>query len=273
MLALSDTFAANRAVGRIDLAVKAEAGATRRARVFEDGPLRVRIPGTPSPEAETVIVNTAGGIAGGDRHDVHVAVGEGASIVVTSVAAEKVYRTLGPAAEISVTLDVDSGASLAWMPQETILFDRARLSRSIDVSLAADARLLFAEAVVFGRTAMGEEVAHGSFTDRWRIRRDGRLIHAESVQLEEAIAARLAEPAIAGGRVAAATVLVVPGDEDTVAAVRVCGQDCRGELGVSAWNGIAVARLCARDGAALRHDLGMVLRTLRGTPLPRLWLN
>ena len=83
-----------RAVGRIDLAVKAEAGATRRARVFEDGPLRVRIPGTPSPEAETVIVNTAGGIAGGDRHDVHVAVGEGASIVVTSVAAEKVYRTL-----------------------------------------------------------------------------------------------------------------------------------------------------------------------------------
>jgi urease accessory protein len=273
MLALSDTFAANRALGRIDLAVKARAGITRRAHVFEDGPLRVRLPGTPSREAEAVIVNTAGGIAGGDRHEIRVTAGEGASVVVTSVAAEKVYRALGPASELTVTLDVGAGASLAWMPHETILFDQARLVRSIDATLAADARLLLAEAVVFGRTAMGEAIAQGSFADRWRIRRDGRLIHAESVQFEGAIADQLAEPAIAGGRVAAATVLVVPGDDDTVAAVRACGQDCRGELGVSSWNGIAVARLCAHDGAALRHELGMVLRTLRGTPLPRLWLN
>ena len=273
MLALNETFAANRAVGRIDLAVKAEAGITRRAQVFEDGPLRVRMPGAPSPEAEAVIVNTAGGIAGGDRHSIRVVAGEGASVVVTSAAAEKVYRTLGPASEIAVTLDVGAGASLAWMPQETILFDMARLSRSIDVSLAADARLLLAEAVVFGRTAMGEGVEHGGFTDRWRIRRGGRLIHAESVRFEGAIAARLAEPAIAGGRVAAATVLVVPGDDDTVAAVRVCAEDCRGEIGVSSWNGIALARLCAQDGATLHHDLALVLQALRRAPLPRLWLN
>jgi urease accessory protein len=273
MLALNETFAANRAVGRIDLAVKVHAGITRRAQVFEDGPLRVRLPGAPSQEAEAVIVNTAGGIAGGDRHDIRVTAGEGASVVVTSAAAEKVYRALGPASELTVTLDVGAGASLAWMPQETILFDQARLFRSIDATLAADARLLLAEAVGFGRTAMGEAVTQGSFTDRWRIRRGGRLIHAESVQFEGAIAGQLAEPAIAGGRVTAATVLVVPGDEDTVAAVRACGQDCRGELGVSSWNGIAVARLCAEDGATLHHDLGLVLQVLRGAPLPRLWLN
>jgi urease accessory protein len=267
------TFAANRAVGRIDLAVKQHGGFTRRARVFEDGPLRVRVPGPPAREAEAVIVNTAGGIAGGDRLDIAVTAGEGTALVVTSAAAEKVYRTLGPAAEIGVTLDVGAGACLAWMPQETILFNRARLARSIDVTLVLDARLLLAEAVVFGRTAMGESVQEGAFTDRWRVRRNGRLIYAESTELSGAIAERLAVPAIADGRVAAAAVLVVPGDDAIVAAVRARGQDYAGEVGVSAWNGIALVRLCAADGAPLRHDLALVLGTLRGTPLPRLWLN
>jgi len=267
----AETFAANRAVGRIALAVKQHAGITRRAHVFEEGPLRVRLPGVPAREAEAVIVNTAGGIAGGDRLDIAVTAGEGTSLVVTSAAAEKIYRALGPPAEIGVTLNAGAGASLAWMPQETILFDRARLARSIDVALAADARLLLAEAVVFGRTAMGEAVEQGCFTDRWRVRRGGRLIYAESVALEGAIAARLAEPAIAGGRVAAATVLVVPGGEAAVAAVRACGQDCKAEVGISSWNGIALVRLCAVDGATLRHDLALVLRTLRGKALPRLW--
>jgi urease accessory protein len=273
MASAAHTFADNRAVGRIDLAVKQHAGLTRRATIFEDGPLRVRVPGAPAREAEAVIVNTAGGIAGGDRLDIAVTAGEGTALVVTSAAAEKIYRTLGPAAEIGVTLKAEAGARLAWMPQETILFDRARLVRRIDVELAADARLLLAEAVVFGRTAMGEAVGAGRFIDRWRVRRAGRLIYAESVRLEETIAARLAEPAIAGGRVAAATVLVVPGDDAAVAAVRACGQDCRNELGVSTWNGLALARLCAADGATLRHDLALVLRTLRGAPLPRLWLG
>jgi len=267
------TFAANRAVGRIDLAVKAAGGITRRAHVFEDGPLRMRLPGAPAHAAEAVIVNTAGGIAGGDRLDIAVTAGAGASLVVTSAAAEKVYRALGPSATIGVTLNLGAGASLAWMPQETILFDRARLARTIDVELAADARLLVAEAVVFGRTAMGEAVEEGSFTDRWRVRRGGRLIYAESVRLEGAIAARLAEPAIAGGCVAAATVLVVPGDDATVAAVRACGQDCQADVGVSAWNGVALVRLCALDGAALRHDLMLILSRLHGGPLPRLWMN
>jgi urease accessory protein len=253
--------------------VKQHAGLTRRARVFEDGPLRVRLPGAPAREAEAVIVNTGGGIAGGDRLEIAVAAGDGTALVVTSAAAEKVYRTLGPPADIGVTLSVGAGASLVWMPQETILFDRARLTRSIDVELAADARLLLAEAVVFGRTGMGEAVDEGGFIDRWRVRRAGRLIYAESVRLDGAIAARLAEPAIAGGRVAAATVFIIPGDDATVAAVRACGQDCRGELGASSWNGIALARLCAPDGAALRHDLGLVLQTLRNAPLPRLWVS
>lgn len=268
----AELFAANRAVGRIDVAVKLQAGITCRARLFEDGPLRVRFPGARAREAEAVIVNTAGGIAGGDRLDIAVAAQEKAALVVTSAAAEKVYRALGPAAEIGVALAVGAGAHLAWMPQETILFDRARLNRTIEVDLADDARLVLAEAVVFGRTAMNEAVSEGCFTDRWRVRRGGRLIYAETTRLDGDIAAAMAQPAVSKGGVAVASVLIVPGDEAMVATVRALEAEFLGEVGISTWNGVALARLCAADGGALRHDLACLMRALRGT-LPRLWLN
>ena len=140
------TFAENRAVGGITLAVRASGAVTRRARVREDGPLRVRCPGPISDELEAVIVNTGGGVAGGDRLRLDVTVEPGARLVVTTAAAEKVYRTLEAAATIDVKLSVGAAASLAWMPQEMIVFDRARLKRAIDIDLAADARLLLAEA-------------------------------------------------------------------------------------------------------------------------------
>jgi urease accessory protein len=269
----ADTFAANRAVGRIALAVEARAGVTRRSRVGEEGSLRVRCPGQPASELEAVIVNTAGGVAGGDRFTLDVAVAPLARLVVTTAAAEKVYRTLAPAATINVKLAVGAGGSLAWLPQETILFDRARLERSIEVDLAEDARLVLAEAVVFGRAGMGEALDDCSLFDRWRLRRNGALIHAEAVRLDGAVAAKLAEPAVAKGGIAVATVLVVPGDEATSESVRALDEEFRGEVGVSAWNGFAVIRLCAADGAALRHDLVSVLTAIRGTALPRLWLN
>jgi urease accessory protein len=270
---LARTFAANRAVGGIVLAVRSSAGVTRRSRVREEGSLRVRCPGPASGELEAVIVNTAGGVAGGDRFTLDVTVEPGARLVVTTAAAEKVYRTLEPDATIDVKLDVGAAASLAWLPQETILFDRARLKRAIDIDLAEDARLLLAEAIVFGRSGMGETVDDSFLLDRWRLRRGGRLIHAEAMRLDGAVAARLAQPAVAKGGIAVATVLVVPGDEGTAAGVRALGDHLRGEVGVSAWNGLAVVRLCAADGKALRHDLVAVLAAVRGTPLPRLWLN
>ena len=265
-----NVFAANRAAGRIALSVAAQSGVTRRRQVYEDGPLRVRFPNASGSALEAMIVNTAGGIAGGDRHDLDIGVGEGATLGVTTAAAEKVYRALGPGAEIAVKLAVGAGARLTWLPQETILFDRARLTRRIEVELAPDATLLMAEAVVFGRSAMGEAVAEGAFTDRWRVRRDGRLLFAETVRLDGAIVRMLAEPAVAGGGVAIATVLAVPGD--LAMAERVRAQTFCGEVGISAWNGLAVARLCAKDDAGLRRDLTAVITALGGT-LPRLWLN
>ena len=273
LAAKSETiFAANRAVGSITFSVKSVAGKTRRAGVHEAGSLRVRCPGAPAAELEAVLINTAGGIAGGDRFDLGIAAGQGTRLVVTSAAAEKVYRSLGPVSFVGVKLDVAAGGALAWMPQETILFDRARLTRTIDVDLAADARVFLAEAIVFGRSGMGEAVEQGALADRWRVRRGGKLIYAETVRLDGRIAARLAEPAVANGGIAIATVLAVPGDEASVEALRALQDRFVGEVGVSAWNGLAAVRLCAADGAALRHDLVHVMTALRGA-LPRLWTN
>ena len=272
MLLDTDTiFAANRAVARLTLDAKWADGATRRRRVHEQGGLRVRCPGPPAAELEAMIVNTAGGMAGGDTFDLDFKVGPGARLLVTTAAAEKVYRTLGCETTITARLDVAAGGELAWLPQETILFDRARLQRTIEINLAADARLLMAEAVIFGRAGMGETVTKGLLFDRWRLRRSGRLIHAESVRLDGNVAAKLAQSAVAKSGIAMATVLSVPGDETTVAAARAASRECRGEVGVSAWNGLAVVRLIAAEGAALRHDLACVLTSIRGGRLPQLW--
>ncbi len=268
--ALNKIFAANRAAGHIALEVGAQGGVTRRVRVGEDGPLRVRFPGPDGASLEAMIVNTAGGIAGGDRHRLDISVGHGARLAVTTAAAEKIYRSLGPPADIGVKLRAEAGAQLRWLPQETILFDRAGLRRRIEIDLFGDASLLMAEAVVFGRSAMGEVVQSGLLTDHWRLRRDGKLIFAETARLDGPIAGKLDEPAVANGAAAVATVLASPIDEAAVERVRAASFS--GEVGISAWNGLAVARLCANDGAALRSDLIAVLTALGGE-LPRLWLN
>jgi urease accessory protein len=267
-------FAANRAVGRVALAVAAAAGESRRARVHEAGSLRVRFPnGMSRATLDAVIVNTAGGMTGGDRFDIDIAVGAGARLTVTTAAAEKVYRSLGPDTQVGVKADIGPGGALAWLPQETILFDQVRLRRTIDIELARDAKLVLAEAIVFGRSAMGEAVLQGHLFDRWRVRIGGALAFAETLRLDGAIAEKLAQRAIAAERVAVASVLKIPGDDGAVAAVRAMEKDFAGEVGVSAWNGLAVARLVAPDGAALRRDLIGVLTALGAGPLPRLWMN
>lgn len=268
----AETFAANRARGRIALAVAWRAGRTRRTRVHEDGSLRIRFLNADADALEAVIVNTGGGMTGGDRFAVDVALEEGANLVVGTAAAEKIYRSTGVDGKVNVTLTVGANAKLAWLPQETILFDRARLKRRIEIDLADKASLLMVEAVVFGRAAMGEAMAEGLFADHWRLRRGGALIFAEATRLDGAIAAKLAAAASAKGGIAVATVLIAPGDAATTYVVRELEAQFAGEVGISAWNGFALARLCAKDGAALRHDLILMLAALK-TPVPRLWLQ
>ena len=270
----SEIFAGNRARGRVALAVTADSGESRRRKVHEAGSLRVRFPNAANKAVlDAVIVNTAGGMAGGDCFDIDVTVGAGANLTVTTAAAEKVYRSLGPDTEVGVKLDVGAGGALSWLPQEMILFDQARLRRAIDVDLAHDADLILAEAIVFGRSAMGETVLQGHLFDRWRVRVGGALVFAETLRLDGTIAQHLARRAVAGEGAALASVIKVPGDDAAAAAVRDMAKDFVGEVGVSAWNGLLVARLVAPNGAALHRDLGGVLTALSRMPLPRLWLN
>jgi urease accessory protein len=268
-----ETFAANRAYGRLALAVEAVGGVSRRTNTREEGSLRVRFPGPSAPALQAVVVNTAGGMAGGDRFELDFDVGANADLTVSTVAAEKVYRSDGPDSVVDINFNVATSGSLSWLPQETILFDRARLRRRIEVKLAADASLLLAEAIIFGRSAMGESVKEGRFIDRWRVRQNGKLLFAETVHFDGPIMEMLAEPAIAAGNIALATVLVVPGDSAKIEAIRTRSSEFLGEVGSSAWGGIGLVRLCARDGVTLRHDLTVVLSALGQVVLPRLWSN
>jgi urease accessory protein len=269
----SAIFAANRARGTVTFDVHCVEGVTRRRQLHESGSLRVRFP---SPEAEglsAVFVNTAGGIAGGDRFDIDITAGEGARLTLTTAAAEKVYRAPGEAAKLDITLKAAAGAHLGWLPQETILFDEARMSRRIDIELADNASLLLCEIVVFGRSAMGERMRRGEFVDRWRLRRGGKLVFAETVRLDGNIGEKLARSAMAKGGAAIGTALIVPGDEALVERIRGLSDAFGGEVGISCWNGFAIARFCAQDAARLRADMIAVLGRASGSALPRLWLN
>lgn len=267
------TFAANRARGAVKLGVRLQDGVTRRGDLHESGSLRVRFPSPEGDGLSAVFVNTAGGVAGGDRFDVDIATGEGARLTLTTAAAEKVYRAAGPAAQLNIALKAEAGSHLSWLPQETILFDRARISRQIDIDLAEGASLLLCEIVVFGRSAMGETMRHGEFVDRWRMRRGGRLVFAETIRLDGNIGEKLARPAVANGGVAIGTALIVPGNEAVVERIREVQDSFGGEVGVSCWNGFAMARFCAQDAARLRADMMSVLGRASAVPLPRLWLN
>jgi urease accessory protein len=269
----ASVFAANRARGAVAFDVRSVDGVTRRGALHESGSLRVRFP---SPEGEglsAVFVNTAGGVAGGDRLDIEIAAQEGARLTLTTAAAEKVYRATAEPAELNIALKVANGAHLAWLPQETILFDRARMSRRIDIDLAEGASLLLCEIVVFGRAAMGERMEQGAFVDRWRVRRGGKLVFAETVRLEGDIGVKLRRPAIAKGGLAIGTALIAPGDQALVERLREIASNFGGEAGISAWNGFAMARFCAQDAACLRADMMAVLGRASPAPLPRLWLN
>ncbi len=271
--ATSAIFAANRAQGAVAFDVHLQDGVTRRRHLHESGSLRVRFPSPESDGLSAVFVNTAGGVAGGDRFDIDIAAGEGSRLTLTTAAAEKIYRAQGPAARVNISLTAAAGSHLNWLPQETILFDRARVLRRIDIDLAEGASLLLCEIVVFGRAAMGERMLRGEFVDRWRMRRGGRLVFAETVRLDGDIGEKLARPAIAKGGVAIGTALIVPGEDALVERIRELSDQFGGEVGISCWNGFAMARFCAQDAARLRADMMAVLGRASGSALPRLWLN
>ena len=241
--------------------------------------MRALLPRPASDDPVTaVIANTSGGVVGGDRLAVSITMGPDASATVTTQAAEKIYRSAGAAALMTTRLTAASGAWLEWMPQEAILFDQARLRRSMTIDITPGARLLAAESLVFGRIARGERFSTGLLHETWRVRRDGRLVWADALRLEEDIPRHLASRAGFGGALAAATILYA-GDD---AAARVdLARDLLATPGVRSGAtcvaGLLVARLLAETPLALRRCLLAFWAGFRhdvaGLParVPRLW--
>ncbi len=270
--------ARQRSVGRIRLVVgpSGEGGPTRIRDLAESGPSRLRFPrvgGAP----EAVLVNTAGGIACGDDFRVELDLAAGSELVFTTTAAEKIYRSDGPESRVENHVTIGEGARLAWLPQETILFDQARLRRRFEVDLAPGAGMLAVEIVAFGRAARQERIGEGLFADAWRVRRDGRLTYADTALIQGPISDLLARPPIGGGASAAATLL----DLDPGAAARL--EEARAELerldrpadgieaAASAWNGHLALRMLGPAVGPLRERAARFLSAYRRLPMPRVW--
>lgn len=256
---------------------------TRIATLQEGGGFRVKFPRS-AAHLDAVIVNTGGGMAGGDEARIAMSVGAGAHLVASTAAAEKIYRALEAPARMDITLAAGEGAHLAWLPQETILFDGARLERRLAANLAAGASLTLCEMTVLGRAASGERCASGALRDQWDIRRAGRLIFAERIRLEGDIATALTPAAAARGWPAYATVLLVAqGAEERLEAARAILAEEAGpdsEAAASAWDGLLLVRCLAAGGGRLRQRMEAFLRgfasvspPLQRTPLPRSWLT
>ena len=263
--------------GSAEIGFKADGPVTRLAHLYHHDPLRVLFP-TPAKGDPTtaVVATTSGGIVGGDRMAVTATAADGARALVTMQAAEKVYRSAGPDATVDVRLSAGVGAWLEWLPQETILFEGARLRRTTRVDLAADACALAGEMIVLGRIARGERMATGLVRDAWEVRREGRLVWADALHVDGDVAGAIDAPAGLGGAVAIATVVLAsPG----APALRDAVRDLLPAAGAGATvvAGLLLVRLMGPDPAVVRAGFAKVWSELRtaagGCPaaLPRIW--
>lgn len=247
--------------------------------LYQDGAAKIRFPRSPDRrDVEAVLINTSGGLTGGDTMAWSVEVADGGAATVTTQACEKVYRSAGGCADVNTRLVACAGASLRWLPQETILFDRSRLRRRLELDMEEGARAVISEPVLFGRRARGETFEAGSFQDRWQIRVGGRPVHREDTVLEGDTGTLLGQAAVANGAAAMATVLLIaPEAEDLLARVqRLLDSSGTISAGASAWSvagtGKLLARILAEDGYALRKVLVPVVELLsRQAPVPKVW--
>jgi urease accessory protein len=278
----SEAEAAVRTHGAARIVFRNGEGRTRLARLYQRAPLRVLFPaGGEHGVSTAVLVTTTGGLVGGDRLEARVSAEEGAAVLVTSQAAEKVYRSLGPCSRVDIELSAAPGSWLEWLPHETILFEGARLDRTTRIEHAPGAQVLAGEMLVFGRRAHREMLTRGRFRDAWEVRREGRLIWADALAATGDLAAVLAMPACLAGAAAVATALYV-GDavQEAVDLARdltaaTVGSDMA--IAVTCVAGVLICRWLGRDPHALRGAFGRFWAAFRhrigGLPsvVPRVW--
>jgi urease accessory protein len=268
-------LAHQRARGTLRLSFKHRGAATVLDGLRQEGCLKARFPRTEHGAwSGAVMLNSSGGVAGGDILYITIGAGPGTQATVASQAAERFYRALPGTApsQVSTALHVAPGAALEWLPQESILFDRCALQRRLVVDLARDAWFLGVEQLVFGRTAMGEAVQDAWLRDLIQVRRDGRLLLHDAIRFDGPVQSLLDHRATGGAARGVATLIhAAPDAAARLDALRLAlaGYDA----GASAWDGLLLARITASDGACLRAAVVAGLNALRaGRPLPRVWL-
>lgn len=278
-------IALQRTFGRGRLVVKQSAGRTRIDQLYQEGAARIRVPDRSHVAGlEAVIINTAGGMTSDDDLRWQAQAGENTHLTVTTQACEKVYKADGTPANVAVELKIAERAQLNWLPQETILFDKAQLSRTITAHLDGDAKLLLVEPVIFGRRAMQETVQTGLWRDSWRIFHEDALIHAENVRLEGDVASHLSSLAGLGRHTALATLALIGSHaEGKLESARSCLASTPDVMGgASHWSvggiGKLIIRLAAPDGYTLRRALIPLINQLaRSTDdmasvaVPKIW--
>lgn len=257
-----------RAIGRLDIEAGLRRGKPALTRLHQGGALRALFPQGRGLTA--VMLNTSGGVTGGDSFTTHITAAQGADLTVSTQAAERIYRAQpGETGVVRSQLTLAEGARLHWVPQETILFDGAALDRRLRVDMAGDAHLVLVEPMIFGRAAMGETVRAGRLLDRIEVFRGGELVFADRVALSGDIAATLAHQAVAAGAGAqAALVLITPQAERHLDRLRRLMPEAGGASLIRP--GVVFARVLAEDGFALRKTLIPALAALE-VALPRVW--
>ena len=263
------TVAQQRAIGHARISVRQRAGRTRLAGLRQEGSAKILLPRTQGIALQAVLLNTAGGITGGDWFGWTGEAGPETHLSLSSQAAERAYRARpGETGHVTTRLRIAEGARLDWLPQETILFDGAALSRRLEADLAPDATLLAVEPLIFGRKAMGEVVHDLRLTDQWRIRRGGDLVYADALRVHGDAAAILSGPAtLAGMRAMASLALIAPEAERLLAPLRAALPATAGASLIRP--GVLAARIAAPDGLVLRRALMRALPVL--APLPKVW--
>jgi urease accessory protein len=253
-----------RSVGVARVAFLGVGARTALADLHQQGCMKARLPNCYAGDPKTaVLINTAGGLTGGDDVSTDVAWQGSAIACVSTQAAERVYRSSGGDARVRNRLKVSKDARAEWLPQETILFDGGRMNRSTDVDLADGARFLAAETVILGRKAMGETVAEGLVRDHWRVRRDGRLILHDAFELGAAIREQRLRPALLGGAESwASLILQAPAGmtEMLLGLIRDLGG---AHAGATLRQGLVLGRILATDGDGMRGILARLLPALR----------
>lgn len=261
--------APQRAVGQLSVAAGAQ---SRLSGLRQQGSLKALFPRVRLGEPlEAVFLNTSGGLTGGDKMDISVDATEGARVIVSSQAAERVYRAPpGPSAQTEVTLRAGGRSRIDWLPQETIVFDGSALTRSLQIDLDTEATALIVEPVILGRAAMGETVRNARFRDRWTVRRNGDLIFADALWLDGDVTDVMAQIGTAQGATAWASVLFASPSAD--AAVEELRDMLPSSAGLSlVRSGVLFLRILASDGFELRRGLIPIIERLSGAGLPKVW--